>query len=201
MTVIRPAVLADLPGLSAVLAEAFSVKMHLLFGRDVARTRRLLQAIYQGPVSRGYEGVIVAEQDGAIVGGLVIEPMPWLREDINRVDTAIAAELGPWRRFWNRVGFSVFGHEPQAGEAYITDVCVRRDQRGRGIAQKLMAYAEDWARERGRTAITLWVAASNRPARHVYAKVGMRVTGQEITPLAWLLFGVPRWVRMSKPLR
>jgi ribosomal protein S18 acetylase RimI-like enzyme len=201
MTVIRPAVLADLPGLSAVLAEAFSVKMHVLFGRDPVRTSRLLQTIYRGPVSRGYDGVIVAEQDGAIVGGLVIEPMPWLRDDVNRLDTAIATELSPWRQLWNRIGFAVFQHGPEPGDAYITDVCVRKDQRGRGIAQKLMAYAEEWARQNGRFNLTLWVAAGNTSARHVYEKLGMVKVGQEIGLISGLLFGVPRWVKMSKRLR
>ncbi len=200
MIIVRSARPEDLPGLTKVMAEAFHVKMRLLFGRDAARTQRMLQRIYSGPLARGYDGIVVAELEGRIVGGLVIEPMPWLDEDSRGLDTLIATELGAWRRFWNQLGFSVFSHGPDAGDAYLSDVCVAKDMRGRGIAKKMMVFAEEWARANHRIALTLWVASGNRAARRVYKKAGMSVVASEINLLSGVLFGVFRWVGMKKKL-
>jgi ribosomal protein S18 acetylase RimI-like enzyme len=200
MIIVRAARPEDLPGLTKVMAEAFNVKMRVLFGRDPARIQRMLTRIYAGPLARGYDGIVVAELEGRIVGGLVIEPMPWLDSDAHGLDTLIAAELGGWRRFWNHVGFSVFTHGPDAGDAYLSDVCVAADMRGRGIAQKMMIFAEEWARSHHRVALTLWVAAGNRPARRVYAKAGMKVVASEINLLSGFLYGIFRWVGMKKML-
>jgi ribosomal protein S18 acetylase RimI-like enzyme len=200
MIIVRSARPEDLPGLTKVMAEAFNVKMMVLFGRDPARTQRMLQRIYAGPLHRGYDGIVVAELEGRIVGGLVIEPMPWLNEDAHALDTLMATELSTWRRFWNRVGFSVFSHGPDVGDAYLSDVCVAKDMQGRGIAKKMMVFAEEWARLHHKIALTLWVAAGNRPARRVYEKAGMKVVRSEINLLSGVLFGIFRWVGMKKTL-
>lgn len=201
MIVVRSARPDDLPGLTKVMAEAFNVKMHVLFGRNVARTQRILQSIYAGPVSRGYDGIVVAELDGRIVGGLVIEPMPWTPDDARRLETLMAQELGTWRQFWNQIGFSVFNHGPEPGDAYLSDVCVLKELRGRGIAQKLVTFSENWARGRGRLALTLWVASGNRSARKVYEKAGMTVGNSQISLLSGILYGIFRWVFMKKDIR
>lgn len=200
MIIVRSARPEDLPGLTKVMAEAFNVKMRLLFGRDPARVQRMLQRIYSGPLARGYDGIVVAELEGRIVGGLVIEPMPWSNEDAHGLDTLIATELNGWRRFWNRVGFSVFSHGPETGDAYLSDVCVAKDMRGHGIARKMMVFAEEWAIANHRIALTLWVASGNRAARRVYARAGMKVVQSEISLLSGFLFGVFRWVGMKKTL-
>lgn len=197
---VRPASPDDLPALTRVLMDAFSVKMGVLFGRNRERTGRILSAIYSGPLARGYDGILVAELDRQIVGGLVIEPMPWGYDDVNRLEVAIRTELGTWRRWWNRIGFSIFNHGPEEGDAYLSDVGVLTSARGRGVGRALVRDAEKWAIHHERQAMTLWVASNNPVARHIYERAGMVTVRSEFNLLSGLLYGIPRWTYMRKQL-
>ncbi len=74
---VRSAREVDLPSVAAVLQDAFAEKMRIVFGDDPAKIRTVLEAVYTGPVRRGYDGVLIAELDGRIVGTLLIEPMEY----------------------------------------------------------------------------------------------------------------------------
>ncbi len=196
----RPAVLDDLPAATRVLNEAFNVKMRVLFGRDPKRVERLLTSIYSGPLASGYDGILIAELDRQPVGVLVIEPMPWGYADVQRLQLAVQTELGGWRRWWNEVGFSVFSHGPEAGDAYLSDVGVLRSARGQGIGKALVRQAENWAIAHEREALALWVASNNAPALHIYQRAGMLPVRHEFNLLSGLMYGIPRWTYMRKAL-
>ncbi|MCP4707932.1 MAG: hypothetical protein GY869_04840 [Planctomycetes bacterium] len=89
MVKVRAAREVDLPGVAAVLQDAFSDKMRVIFGDQPAKVRTVLEAIYTGPVRRGYDGVLVAECDGRVVGTLLVEPMNYTPEE-NRIFENIA---------------------------------------------------------------------------------------------------------------
>jgi len=197
---VRPACSDDLPALVHIVAEAFNVKMHVLFGRDPVRVRRMLSGIYSGPLSYGYDGLLLAELDRTPVGVLVIEPMPWGSEDATRLELLVRTELSAWRRWWNRIGFSVFSHGPEEGDAYLSDVSVLKRARGRGVGTALVRNAEAWAGAHQRRALTLWVASNNRTARHLYERAGLVATKHEFNWLSGALFGIPRWTYMCKQL-
>ena len=95
--------------------------------------------------------VVVAEQDGQIVGYLYagIEPRNWkeLRE---------------------RAGF-------------VHDILVTEDSRGGGIARQLMEAAFDWMRGQGVPRVLLWTAAPNDRARRLFERLGFRPTMLEMT--------------------
>lgn len=196
----RPAALEDLPAMTCVLSDAFNVKMRVLFGRNVQQAQRVWGSIYSGPLARGYDGILIAELDRQPVGVLVIEPMPWSYEDVERLDLAIKTELGRWRRFWNQIGFSVFSHGPEDGDAYLSDVGVLSSARGKGVGKALVRQAEGWAVVHQRRALTLWVASNNAVARHVYERAGMVAQRHEFNLLSGLLYGIPRWTYMRKKL-
>lgn len=198
---VRPACPDDLPALTHIVAEAFNTKMHVLFGREPARICRMLSSIYSGPLSYGYDGLLLAELDRKPVGALAIEPMPWNSQDASRLDLMVRTELSTWRQWWNRVGFSVFSHGPEDGDAYVSDVGVLRQARGRGVGTALIRQAEAWAIAHRRQALTLWVASNNRTARHLYERAGLVATKHEFNWVSAVIFGVPRWTYMCKPLR
>ena len=62
----------------------------------------------------------------------------------------------------------------QTGEeqGYVSDFAVTRPAEGRGVAQALMAAAEQWAHSRGFRFLTLDVFAMNQRARAFYARSG-----------------------------
>jgi ribosomal protein S18 acetylase RimI-like enzyme len=60
------------------------------------------------------------------------------------------------------------------GWAELTALYVVPTQRGGGVADRLMAAAQEWARERRFREIRLYVTASNTRARRFYAAAGLR---------------------------
>jgi GNAT superfamily N-acetyltransferase len=56
--------------------------------------------------------------------------------------------------------------------AHIADVVVRTAAGGAGVGSALLAYAEQWARDRGFAMLTLNVFTANRRARELYARLG-----------------------------
>jgi hypothetical protein len=110
--------MADLPGVAAVLQDAFSDKMQIMFGKQPEKVIALLEAAYTGPVQRGYDGVLVAEQGGRIIGTLLIAPMYYtLRE--NRIFEHVAVrELGMPRMLWTSFLLWLLSHNPARRSLY-----------------------------------------------------------------------------------
>ncbi|MFT4235202.1 MAG: GNAT family N-acetyltransferase [Microbacterium sp.] len=65
--------------------------------------------------------------------------------------------------------------------ANIVGVYLNPPHRGQGILAQLVDAAANWAREIGRSALTLDVHAENPRARAAYTKLGFAPTGHEFT--------------------
>lgn len=57
-------------------------------------------------------------------------------------------------------------------EACVGELVVAEAAEGRGIGRRLVAEAEEWARQRGYRTLTLITGAANTPARHFYERLG-----------------------------
>lgn len=55
---------------------------------------------------------------------------------------------------------------------HIADIVVAPEAGGQGVGSALIAYAEEWARARGFSMLTLNVFTANRLARDLYRKLG-----------------------------
>ncbi len=64
--------------------------------------------------------------------------------------------------------------------AYIHDVWVEREHRGRGHASGMVCEAVKWFRQSGVAQIRLETAAKNEAARRVFASCGFRVASMEM---------------------
>lgn len=199
-TQIHSARLVDLPGVAAVLQDGFSEKMRVIFSRQPEKVRTLLEAAYSGPIQRGYDGVLVAERSGRIVGTLLIEPMFYTPRENRAFEHLAVRELGMPRMLAASFFLWLFSHAPEPGEAYISDLAVASDCRGEGIGKDLLAHAEQWAAEHNRRRLTLWVAATNQPAIGLYEKVGFKQIRTRSSLLTWMSFGIRRWCFMEKPI-
>jgi ribosomal protein S18 acetylase RimI-like enzyme len=200
MIQIRSARAVDLPGVAVVLLDAFSDKMRIIFGRHPQKIYTLLEAMYSGPVQRGYDGVIVAERDGRIVGTLIVQPAFYTPQESRMIENLTVRELGLPHALLSAFKLSLFSHTPAINEAYIGDVGVASHCQGEGIGQRLMAHAETWARQNHRARMTLWVAATNLRAVHVYEKAGFTTTRTRSSLLIRLFFGIRQWNFMEKRL-
>lgn len=59
-------------------------------------------------------------------------------------------------------------------DAYVGELVVRSGLERRGIATALMAAAQTWAAERGRSFLTLETGAASQPARSLYRALGFQ---------------------------
>ena len=66
-------------------------------------------------------------------------------------------------------GFSSFACRPLVN---VHDVAVLASHRGRGVAQQMLALAEQIARERGACKLTLEVLSGNTSANRLYTRIG-----------------------------
>jgi ribosomal protein S18 acetylase RimI-like enzyme len=66
-------------------------------------------------------------------------------------------------------GFSTFACKPLVN---VHDVAVAATHRGRRVGEKMLALAEQVARERGACKLTLEVLSGNRSANTLYARIG-----------------------------
>jgi len=199
-TQVRSARLADLPGLAAVLQEAFSSKMRVIFSKNPEKVRTLLEAAYSGPIQRGYDGVIVAERDDRIIGTLLIQPMYYTQRESRLFEHLSIQELGMFRMLWAAFLLWLTSYTPSNREAHISDLAVAQDFQGQGVGQILLEQAELWAQAHNRLRMTLWVAENNERAVQLYEKMGYQTTRTRISPLTKLTFGVRRWLYMEKPV-
>ncbi len=62
-------------------------------------------------------------------------------------------------------------------EVQLISMWVSSEARGRGVAKALIRALAEWSRERGSTAIVLFVQEANTPARALYERAGFRPTG------------------------
>ncbi len=68
---------------------------------------------------------------------------------------------------------------------YVTVLALAKEAEGQGIADRLMAGVEDWARDKGFRLLGLDVFANNRRARAFYQRLGYQEDSLRLTkPLA-----------------
>jgi len=144
---------------------------------------------------RRLEGEVLREQlDGlaavladCVAGGASVSYMaPFSHEDARVAFAGFAREVEAGRRLLLAAfdGETVVGtvqvllsfppNQPHRGE--IAKLLVRRSSRGRGVAQALMARAEQDARAAGKTLLVLDTVTGD-PAERLYARLGWTAVG------------------------
>ena len=63
--------------------------------------------------------------------------------------------------------------------AWLEDLIVRPDQRGKGLGTRLLRSAIEWARREGLTRITLLTDGDNARARRLYSRHGFSVSAMQ----------------------
>lgn len=120
-----------------------------------------LAEIADVPARAGRTRVMLALQDGRIVGSATLELDGRVDEDGDR-------PLSP-------------------GEAHIRMLGVHPDARGRGIARTLMTTCESMARDAGKTRMTLHTTARMQSAQRMYESLGYERTEDRVFPDGFVL--------------
>jgi ribosomal protein S18 acetylase RimI-like enzyme len=86
-------------------------------------------------------------------------------------------------------GFSTFACRPLVN---VHDVAVLASHRGQGVAERMLALAEDIARQRGACKLTLEVLSGNAGAVRLYQRVGF--ANYELDPAAGQARFMQKWL-------
>jgi ribosomal protein S18 acetylase RimI-like enzyme len=125
------------------------------------------ESIYRDdPDRRSTYGVAIRQSDQTVVGVIT------LRQG-NQASTTIEN----------------FFHSPGETECYVDHITVTQDARRMGIGTQLLSWADEKAKERGATKITLGVVRGN-PAKRLYERHGY-IDKRTFYVWPWLLLGLP----------
>jgi GNAT superfamily N-acetyltransferase len=172
----------DASAVAQILANAFPSLYRGTFGRlDLAAIQKLLQSLY----SHGHlslDDTRLCEVDGQVAGIMILHT----GQPIGRGSAAAF-----WRMLARRYGLlraprlftggilsnlMLDSRIPRAADlVYIEALAVAELHRGKGIGTRLLADAEQWAREHGRSRLALHVLANNTGARRLYERIGFRL--------------------------
>ena len=83
---------------------------------------------------------------------------------------------------------------------YIDNVAVDINSRRKGIAKKMLSFAEDFAKRNGKSALKLWVAGKNKNAYSLYKKLGFNQLVVRSSWIAERYTGYRDWIYMKKEI-
>ncbi|MEA2016193.1 MAG: GNAT family N-acetyltransferase [Actinomycetota bacterium] len=83
---------------------------------------------------------------------------------------------------------------------YIDNLAVDKNYRNKGIAGKMLLFAEDIARRDDKSALTLWVAADNKNAYNRYKKSGFTDIFIRSFKMLEKYLGYRDWIYMKKEI-
>ena len=108
--------------------------------------------------------------------------------------------LGTWRAMRSIFALSLLDHQIDRSEGYITDVAVLNEYRRRGVAQAMLARAEEEARIRRKRDLALYVSARNRGAIDLYERTGFTRWRTRRSLMAGWILRQRVWQLMRKDL-
>lgn len=196
---LRPARATDAASLAYLWVVTFPDKFGPILGQDAERIicdwLRLSQ--------RHLQTTTVAEVDRTVVGYIILETSSAPCQDSGRwLWRALQLHngiFGALRSFIKMV--LVDNDRPlQDGEVYIEMVGVSPDWRGRGLASRLIAFAEGIAHSERANLLTLNVVSGNAAAIGLYKKMGFVTTAEKQSRTLKLITGHDGYLEMSKQL-
>ena len=166
---IRQASPLDATSIAPLIYDAIGDIAHRLTGeQDEASVLNTLETLVKGEKNRhSYKNTFVAIENNTILGIIVL----YNGRDGALLDRALEQWLAE-----KNVHTSI-DMEAHADEYYIDTICVAKAARGKGIGTKLLAFAEQSARDKGYQKLSLNVETAKLDARRLYERMGFIVTG------------------------
>lgn len=181
--------------------EAFADKFGAAFGRNgMARGVEAMAEAWRRQGVSALRGMWVAVADEQVVGTITLRTWEMGGDNSGAAEMAFHRVLGTWGAFRSIFALSLLDHQIDRAEGYITDVAVLAQYRRRGVAQKLLARAEEEARLRRKRFLGLYVSSSNKGAQELYRREGYTKRRTRYSLLAGLILGQRAWIFMRKDL-
>ncbi len=110
----------------------------------------------------------MAIADGYVIGTITLRTWEMGSDNTGAAEVAFHQVLGPVGRYALDLRALAARSPIARDEGYLTDVAVLGPYRRRGVAQALLARAEEDARLRRKRYLGLYVSAANSAARQLY---------------------------------
>ena len=151
--VVRPATVQDMGHVGEILAQGFSNKFGVAFGRRVDRAPRVLAQIGQLKLKRKISALFIAEANERPVGVIELADRPEQSSDSWQQLRIMRQEIGLLHTLRAAIELLLLYEENPNDEdtAYICQIPMDAAFRGCGIGRKLLKQAEQWARVANKT--------------------------------------------------
>lgn len=164
---------SDLTAVAEILELSFGGKMAAAMpGRPEAGARLMAEAALLG------RDAWVAD-DGGVIGLLTLQDSkrPWF----GHAQWSLVRRVRPLRRALRALIFLILFHSVDfaASELYLETMAVHPVARGQGVGSALLRFADEEARRRGRTSVSLYCIRDNPSARALYVRYGYRIVRSE----------------------
>ncbi len=187
--------------IAALVVEGFLDKFRSIYGRRMDRSLKImekwigLEHAAGGVTSLVIEGYSATELAGS-VGVRTVES----RDDVlaRGLWHNLNRNLGFPRALWASTLLSYPRYSSPSSEAYVERLVVSPAFRRQGMAQRLLAAAEDLARDSGKETIGLHVSANNLPALRLYENEGYEEVSRQRSYLTGYFLGIREWLYLKK---
>jgi GNAT superfamily N-acetyltransferase len=193
----------DDPAIAALVVEGFLDQFRPVFGKRMDRSLKVMEKWVSlehasgGVTSLVVEGYATSELAGSV--GVRTEAS---REDIlaRGLWRSLSRNLGIPRAAWATILLSYPTYSSIASEAYVERLVTSPSFRRQGMARRLLAAAEDLARDAGKESVGLHVTGNNLAALRLYEAEGyVEVSRQRSFIAAWFM-NIREWLYLKKQL-
>ena len=193
----------DDQAIAALVVEGFLDQFRHVFGSRMDRAIKIMERwVCLEHASGGVRSLVVEGYADAEIAGSVGVRIEASREDIlaRGLWRSLTRNLGIPRAVWATTLLSYPTYSSVASEAYIERLVISPSFQRQGMARRLLAAAEDLARDAGKKTVGLHVTGNNLGALRLYEAEGyVEVSRQRSLIAAWFL-NIREWLYLKKEL-
>jgi len=193
----------DDQAIAALVVEGFLDKFRPVFGGRMDRSLKVMEKwISLEHASGGVTSLVVEGYANAEIAGSVGVRTEASREDIlaRGLWRSLTRNLGIPRAVWATTLLSYPRYSSVVSEAYVERLVISPSFRRQGMARRLLAAAEDLARDAGKKTVGLHVTGNNLGALRLYEAEGYKVASRQRSFVtAWFL-DIREWLYLRKEL-
>jgi GNAT superfamily N-acetyltransferase len=191
------------PAIASLVVEGFLDKFRPVFGRRMDRSVKIMEKWIRLEHASGGVTSLVIEGfcPGELAGSLGVRTAD-SREDIlaRGLWRTLERNLGFPRALWATTLLSYPRYSTTRSEAYIERLVISPDFRRQGMARRLLAAAEDLARDAGKTSVGLHVSGNNLSALRLYEGEGYEEVSRQRSLLTGYFLNIRDWLYLKKEL-